>query len=1043
MINTFKIKPLVAAMLIFNLAACGGSNEKNDDPKQTPIDNSAPTVTSELNFEFSESSEMQTIELLSGAQDINGDNLTVINWHADSSNPAIETVRTANQLTITPSDLTDTLNEGESQTFKFSYQISDGALTVDQQLKIIIKGVSEQTNATQVIVTTALNTLQYYENSAILQRDKFFNMHDSFSKGYTEAVIKLYVDELNINQGRQFWSPIDVATQIAGESNYPETSVAQQQGPANVNSYHANPLTKLTGEQNRTVMTSHPKNNMSVNNNPVEGARWAADYFEHYYDDASLPLIFEPMNEPFVHAWEYQSQYNNSDHETRQHMTKWFKEIGKAIDNRPALKNLNVVGYSAAWPSMELPFNTGKYFAHWESRQKLFMDEAGPYMDGFSVHLYDGINIIDDSVADDTSEIRRSGANAQAILDLIETYSHYKWNTVKPHAITEYGNIVDRAPNEVDYNETVNSQTMRSINNILMELLAREDRILTSIPFIAGYTTWYWQDPNSGNGQPYNPSMWRPDPEKIQLNADTNKWEFKNPQDPDNYLLTKNHLFYAFWKDVKGHRLAISSPDPDVQTAAYAYNDKAYLIINNLADEVKDIQLDINALTGFNFEAVELERLTVPVNTAATHTSKNLNISGALDGTAHSELAIKLAVGETIKFTLDLDKNVPIDQTLQRKTYYANEHLQSINANQPIKFNINHVQLTSKDTQPSSAMLRMGLGRAHTGSKQPIVKINGTQITVPENWAGYDQKNRKEGFFGAIDIPVPYELIAEDNEITLTFPDDGGKVSSLILEVNNQIDNLVITEIKVNENQILKIGKTFQATSQVLPDHAPNKTISWVSSNEAVARVDNQGLVTAVSQGTAEITANSHNGLSSSFILTVPKADANLLADLNTDFEDGDITPWGKFWQTDLTSQFDVTNDAAKTGNYGLQVNISNDDKPNGISLSRNTLPQIFGENQNRQFMLMFDIKINSSELASIPMKFFMVPRNDSTGKDEWSSRIEKSISVNNTTGWQTIELQFDEANWGEHLARMELYFSAQSGAIDAHVDNIQIKILE
>ena len=54
-------------------------------------------------------------------------------------------------------------------------------------------------------------------------------------------------------------------------------------------------------------------------------------------------------------------------------------------------------------------------------------------------------------------------------------------------------------------------------------------------------------------------------------------------------------------------------------------------------------------------------------------------------------------------------------------------------------------------------------------------------------------------------------------------------------------------------------GKTLQLTATVLPELATNKNVSWSSDNAAVATVDENGLVTAVSKGSAEITATSQS----------------------------------------------------------------------------------------------------------------------------------------------------------------------------------------
>ena len=60
---------------------------------------------------------------------------------------------------------------------------------------------------------------------------------------------------------------------------------------------------------------------------------------------------------------------------------------------------------------------------------------------------------------------------------------------------------------------------------------------------------------------------------------------------------------------------------------------------------------------------------------------------------------------------------------------------------------------------------------------------NGKKIEIPFNWEGYDQKNRKK-FFGVIDVPIPPNLLKETIVVHITFPDSGGHLSTLILDVD-------------------------------------------------------------------------------------------------------------------------------------------------------------------------------------------------------------------------------------------------------------------
>ena len=87
-----------------------------------------------------------------------------------------------------------------------------------------------------------------------------------------------------------------------------------------------------------------------------------------------------------------------------------------------------------------------------------------------------------------------------------------------------------------------------------------------------------------------------------------------------------------------------------------------------------------------------------------------------------------------------------------------------------------------------------------------------------------------------------------------------------------EMDPVLATSIELNETSAeITEGGTMQLTATVLPEDATDKTVTWVSSDESVATVDENGLVTAVSPGTATITATTNDGseLSASCAVTV------------------------------------------------------------------------------------------------------------------------------------------------------------------------------
>ena len=62
-----------------------------------------------------------------------------------------------------------------------------------------------------------------------------------------------------------------------------------------------------------------------------------------------------------------------------------------------------------------------------------------------------------------------------------------------------------------------------------------------------------------------------------------------------------------------------------------------------------------------------------------------------------------------------------------------------------------------------------------------------------------------------------------------------------------------------NTELSLAVGKTATLTATCTPDTAEDLTVSWKSSDESIATVDSSGVVTAVSAGTATITATSND----------------------------------------------------------------------------------------------------------------------------------------------------------------------------------------
>ena len=79
-----------------------------------------------------------------------------------------------------------------------------------------------------------------------------------------------------------------------------------------------------------------------------------------------------------------------------------------------------------------------------------------------------------------------------------------------------------------------------------------------------------------------------------------------------------------------------------------------------------------------------------------------------------------------------------------------------------------------------------------------------------------------------------------------------------------------VTGISLNKTSLsLDAGDTYTLTATVSPSNAANKSIVWSSSDESIASVDRNGVVTALKKGTATITAKAQDGSNVSRSCTV------------------------------------------------------------------------------------------------------------------------------------------------------------------------------
>ena len=121
----------------------------------------------------------------------------------------------------------------------------------------------------------------------------------------------------------------------------------------------------------------------------------------------------------------------------------------------------------------------------------------------------------------------------------------------------------------------------------------------------------------------------------------------------------------------------------------------------------------------------------------------------------------------------------------------------------------------------------------------------------------------------SVDEKGKVTAIGNGNAVITVSTVDGNKEGKCSIWVEQKVIEIVLDKTDVSLNE----GETAQLTATVIPDNAANKSISWISFDDSIATVDENGLVRAISKGTARIDASATDGTgkSASCYITVQK----------------------------------------------------------------------------------------------------------------------------------------------------------------------------
>ena len=224
----------------------------------------------------------------------------------------------------------------------------------------------------------------------------------------------------------------------------------------------------------------------------------------------------------------------------------------------------------------------------------------------------------------------------------------------------------------------------------------------------------------------------------------------------------------------------------------------------------------------------------------------------------------------------------------------------------PIRPIYREVAATGVHISSSSLALNYGEGASLTAIVLPASATNRNVI-----WSSSDPSVvsvTQEGVLTAVGIGTA--------TITVT-TEDGGHTSSCTVTVTG-----INVESVSLSHTTLEIAKdaTAQLTATVLPENASNPAVTWESSDETIATVSENGLVTGIKAGTATITVTTMDGSkTATCAVTVEMAIAgHAFVEMGVTSADGKVLKWatmnvGAYSETDYGDYFAWGETSTKT----------------------------------------------------------------------------------------------------------------------------------
>ena len=320
------------------------------------------------------------------------------------------------------------------------------------------------------------------------------------------------------------------------------------------------------------------------------------------------------------------------------------------------------------------------------------------------------------------------------------------------------------------------------------------------------------------------------------------------------------------------------------------------------------------------------------------------------------------------------------------------------------------IKLSNVQSSSKGAYIRISFYKADGQRSKEFTLFEGKGTT---DW---------EQAFLTLDIPSNITKIRIENFL------ENGTGQILIDDVQVvPTTNILPTILELNTSyKAMEIDETFQAEATVLPENATNKEVTWTSSDNTVAEVNQTGLVKGLNNGFATITATTASGALTA-VFTVEIGQANYI--LNGAFEDGDpgsVPPKWSTWKPKGNGEIKLVTDQVKEGTQSAYLHNTNPD-------DRTSLVQRVPIQAETTYALSYWMKTEDINEGTGSMAVRIQFKNETwqntsgmilvgamDGSNEWT-KITKLLNVPKNTVTLSIEPMMDSRNGKAWIDDMQL----------------------